>query len=71
MALGLFQRHHDQLPHGPMTRVVQSDPDVVVVRVCYGPTRPPRRYWVAVPTEGEASELTWEQAREYGEEPWR
>lgn len=55
-----------------MASVIGADARGLVVRVCYGPTRPPRRTWYVVAPGGVvAAELTFAEAERFGERPWR
>jgi hypothetical protein len=56
-----------------MTVVVASDDDRLIVRVCFGTTRPPQRAWFAVAREDLATTpLTFDEVKEVYNVPiWR
>jgi hypothetical protein len=44
----------------------------LVVRVCYGDTKPPRRAWYLIGAGGRvARSVSWDEAESVGERPWR
>ena len=72
-AIAHFTAATGQQASGYMCRVLVVEPERTVVRLCYGSTRPPKRVWFSVPEKREQpiQELTWEEAQELGERPWR
>jgi hypothetical protein len=57
--------------HSSMSRVIAEEADGFIIRVCYGATIPPQRVWYRIDGEGTLSELTFEEAKQFGEKPWR
>ncbi len=76
MALAAAVRHFEltsgQAAHRGMGAVIGKDPRGMVVRICHGGTRPPRRTWYIVGTDGSVvTELSHAEAAQFGESPWR
>ena len=71
-ALSFFRDHYDEDPIPHMARVLHMEPGRVIVRVCFGTTRPPRRRWFAVvPEVQRVEELGRKEAKEFDRAVWR
>ena len=72
-AVTAFRLNSDERPSKSMTVVVASDDDRLIVRVCFGTTRPPRRAWFAVALRDLATTpLTFDEVKEVYDVPiWR
>jgi hypothetical protein len=58
--------------HCGISTVIGEDDAGLVVRVCYGEVKPPGRAWYRVDADWSVvGELTFEQARQFGEGYWR
>ena len=69
-ALESFTRRSDERPTKSMTRVIFSDEAQLIVQVCFGNTRPPRRAWFSVARGDLATTpLTSEEVSEFYEIP--
>ena len=71
-ALSFFKSQHDEEPSMGMTRVIHADEERMIVRVCYGSTRPPRRKWFAVSLDAQrVNPLRSGEARQFDRAVWR
>ena len=72
-ALAAFRMNSDERPSKSMTIVVASDDDRLIVRVCFGTTRPPGRAWFTVARRDlAATPLTFDEVKEVYDVPiWR
>ena len=72
-ALAAFRMNSDERPIKSMTIVVATDDDRLIVRVCFGTTRPPGRAWFAVARIDLATTpLTFDEVNEVYDVPiWR
>ena len=71
-ALEHFEATTGQVAHRSGSDVIGEDARGVLVRVCYGSSRPPGRAWFAVGGDGSVNaELTYAEAAAFGERPWR
>ena len=68
-----FKNAYEERPFSGMTRVEFLDDTRLIVRVCYGDTRPPVRVWFSVEREGLATtELTMDEIGKYYDvQEWR
>lgn len=58
--------------HRGLTSVIHADPSFMIVRVCYGRTKPPGRAWFRVARSPRSiDELSFEDVTQYGERHWR
>jgi hypothetical protein len=69
-------RHFDattgKSAHAGISCVIGEKAGRFIVRVCYGEVKPPRRAWYVVAPDGSiVDEISFEQAKEFGERLWR
>jgi hypothetical protein len=65
-----FQGNSSQEDHRSMARVIANTDDGLVVRLCFGLTKLPRRAYFKVYESGVIEELKFEQVRQFGERAW-
>ena len=71
VALRHFESSTGESGIRPMCAVLHRDAKGSVVRVCYGNTRPPRRTWFFIASDGiQVSTMTFDDVVAFGEKPW-
>jgi len=70
-AVDCFEKTRNQKAHRSQCVIIYSDGSKSVVRVCYGPGKPPRRAFYEVREDGSIASITFREAKAYGEKRWR
>jgi hypothetical protein len=66
-----FEDATGSFSHRGLASVIHADPSSMIVRVCYGRTKPPGRAWFRVARSPRSiEELAFEDVTKYGERPW-
>ena len=69
-AISYFESTYHERARQGMSRVIHRDDDKVVVRICYGDSRPPMRHFFAISRTDEITKVEFEAVGRYGEKPW-